>query len=82
MGPLARRSPLQESLKDRKQIAVSKSIMLAGMKSLSRQFGAGLLNLGLNAGDKVAVLAPNCPEVTSLCFHFEALVPTYTLCTQ
>ena len=73
MGPLARRSPLQESsnLKGRDQIAVSKNIIPAGMKSLSRQFGSGLLNLGLEAGDKVAVLAPNCPEVTlSLCFHF------------
>ena len=67
MGPLARRSPLQESFNLKGQIAVSKNIMLAGMKSLSRQFGSGLLNLGLDAGDKVAVLAPNCPEVTLLC---------------
>ena len=38
------------------------------MKSLSRQFGSGLLNLGLEAGDKVAVLAPNCPEVLHFAF--------------
>ena len=64
------------------QIDVSKNIMLAGMKSLSRQFGSGLLHLGLDAGDKVAVLAPNCPEVTSLCLQIEALDSTNVLCTQ
>ena len=61
---------------------MSKNIIPAGMKSLSRQFGSGLLNLGLDAGDKVAVLAPNCPEVTLLFFHFEALDSTNVLCIQ
>ena len=44
----------------------------SGMNSLSRQFGSALLNLGLKAGDKVAVLAPNCPEVsaTMIINHF------------
>jgi len=42
--------------------ASGKEISFAGMKSLSRKFGSGLLNLGLKAGDKVAVVAPNCPE--------------------
>ena len=55
-----------------KLLCLSKNIIPAGMKSLSRQFGSGLLNLGLAAGDKVAVIAPNCPEVLSLCLHFEA----------
>merc|ERR1719458_1360038 len=38
------------------------------MKSLSRKFGSGLLNLGLKAGDKVAVVAPNCPEYGPVLF--------------
>jgi len=48
--------------------ASGKEITFAGMKSLSRQFGSGLLNLGLEAGDKVAVLAPNCPEYGPVLF--------------
>jgi len=48
--------------------ASGKEISFAGMKSLSRKFGSGLLNLGLKEGDKVAVVAPNCPEYGPVLF--------------
>ena len=33
-----------------------------GVKQLSRQFGSGLLDMGLQVGDKIAIVLPNCPE--------------------
>lgn len=35
---------------------------------MSQRFGSSLVDLGLKLGDKVAVVAPNCPEVDT-CSH-------------
>jgi acyl-CoA synthetase (AMP-forming)/AMP-acid ligase II len=48
--------------------ASGREITFGAMESLARQFGAGLLAAGLQPGDRIAVLVPNCPEFGPVLF--------------
>lgn len=43
------------------------------VKQLSRHFGSGLMDLGLEVGDKIGIVLPNCPEFGPLMLGAVAL---------
>ena len=45
-----------------------KKFTYGDVKDMSRRFGSQLMNTGLNPGDKIAVIVPNCPEFGPVLF--------------
>ena len=60
--------------------ASGKQFTYGEVSSLSRQWGAALLHTGLKPGDKVAVIVPNCPEVSRAYNQPPSFFPSLVRC--